>query len=829
MLHQYNFHRENISSTESWDSRARNMESQSHLLTHAELKRRGITRYDAEIIIANGLPLPDPIMPTLCSNHLQNKAAYDDMSENKCLRSTSLSTGSTRSLKSLSTPSPNILSGVSSKDPSPDENIGVKSVRSVACSRNSPCAKSNRCPIKRRSPRKRFCNTPESQEFVKPEKAEIKEERSSPGEGEVLHKLGLDSILPREASPQHAASVVQNIKMEPEDDPDNGYEYTDAELRSHNLCDFLDRSPRLKRHKGRKRGKRVHSVSSKTGNELSNDADSLPPLINPGESCPLDTKAKKPFFSPLRQHHSKCNLTEIPVRQSPRLHGGIQRPMYSDCHKELLSGRQRSKAAHLAQELNCLVAKASTFAQRLTNLMLESSVDAKGSSSSISSVCGDNASSRGSTDSSSHSYQDPPVLEPEPPIISPAGSRRSSLDSPDVFSGILPPPAKLTSLSSGLSSPVAAAVPPRRSRSVEEEHLSSHGRRRAGMRQLFPSLSSSGAVNNLLSPSSVIGRSRHDKTSEEDMLSKSDGYRYRRKRGCSPDIYDKPPLLKRDHIDTKNSDDSSFVSKKQQHTNCDKPSSINHQQSNCAYQKVNLIPCPQLEITARDDLHRQQTMNNELREGSPNHYHVGEDIYLKQTAAVPTERDCSYVSINNETKMNTCRRGKGPRGSKRRQPRLIFRMKKDPELKKLLKAESAHSPNLQFKWDDDSDCDIGSSSQSHSFGSTVQNHRADQSSLNRDQIAGPDTSYSDEISSQKQAVILQSQGSSKDLGPECEGVNLSSSQGLAAAPTSPSSSVNSSLSGHKISTRKRVRKVRLKMIDTSLNFDLVSPPLSPHK
>nr|KAG5692347.1 hypothetical protein BaRGS_033212 [Batillaria attramentaria] len=46
--------------SETWDSRARNMQSQAHLMTAAELKRRGITRYDAEIIIEQGLSLPSP-------------------------------------------------------------------------------------------------------------------------------------------------------------------------------------------------------------------------------------------------------------------------------------------------------------------------------------------------------------------------------------------------------------------------------------------------------------------------------------------------------------------------------------------------------------------------------------------------------------------------------------------------------------------------------------------------------------------------------------------------------------------------------------------------
>ena len=45
---------------ENWDVRASNIDKQAHLLTAAELKRRGITRYDAEIILASGIQLPEP-------------------------------------------------------------------------------------------------------------------------------------------------------------------------------------------------------------------------------------------------------------------------------------------------------------------------------------------------------------------------------------------------------------------------------------------------------------------------------------------------------------------------------------------------------------------------------------------------------------------------------------------------------------------------------------------------------------------------------------------------------------------------------------------------
>ena len=43
--------------------RSTNLEKQAHLLTATELKKRGITRYDAEILLAQGVKLPDPRAP----------------------------------------------------------------------------------------------------------------------------------------------------------------------------------------------------------------------------------------------------------------------------------------------------------------------------------------------------------------------------------------------------------------------------------------------------------------------------------------------------------------------------------------------------------------------------------------------------------------------------------------------------------------------------------------------------------------------------------------------------------------------------------------------
>jgi len=49
-----------LSIVESWDKRESNLKKRGHLLTAAELKRRGITRYDAEMLLSQGFSLPEP-------------------------------------------------------------------------------------------------------------------------------------------------------------------------------------------------------------------------------------------------------------------------------------------------------------------------------------------------------------------------------------------------------------------------------------------------------------------------------------------------------------------------------------------------------------------------------------------------------------------------------------------------------------------------------------------------------------------------------------------------------------------------------------------------
>ncbi|CAL1546085.1 unnamed protein product [Lymnaea stagnalis] len=168
-----------------------------------------------------------------------------------------------------------------------------------------------------------------------------------------------------------------------------------------------------------------------------------------------------------------------------------------------------------------------------------------------------------------------------------------------------------------------------------------------------------------------------------------------------------------------------------------------------------------------------------------NHYHVREDVYLKQGSKMDIDENRSQV--------RSCR-----------QPKIIFRMKRDPELKKQIRAENANSTNsnLQFKWEDDSDGDPGFSPP----------HRGACITPSRDHKAMGASSGGASCSSNVSAT-------SKNIF-ETMGLKHSVSVEHNSEPIVPPS---------KVSPLKKVRKVRLKMIDTSLHFDLISPSASPPK
>lgn len=94
-----------------------NLKKQAHLLSKAELKRRGITRYDAEILLAQGISLPEPKvnlggkLPSPVTKNQTVKVSELRLSPRKHLSSQSylksLSAGSTQTLDRRTCKKPN--------------------------------------------------------------------------------------------------------------------------------------------------------------------------------------------------------------------------------------------------------------------------------------------------------------------------------------------------------------------------------------------------------------------------------------------------------------------------------------------------------------------------------------------------------------------------------------------------------------------------------------------------------------------------------------------------------------------------------------------------
>ncbi|KAH9496413.1 Histone-lysine N-methyltransferase kmt5b [Bulinus truncatus] len=621
---QPNFSGVVVTPNESWDSRAKNIESQSHLLTPAELKKRGITRYDAEIIISNGLPLPDPSARDQTANSQSSL-------ETKYLRSSTISSARNE-VDKLSQPS-NQQFQTSNKSICGNKRKGAR--KKLALSKYKVEQSKGTSNIKQEPPDYQDYDSVSQNDFIDaPAKKEKTSDFANIPNKKVKHELGGDTVA------------------------DDGYEYTDAELQSHNLSDFLDNSPSLKKHKVKNISKVLSHARLKDRRTVDSSSCCQPPLL-PLESHPFSPKSKE-HFSTLKP---QTKPSAVPVRQSPRLRGG-QHKLLSD-NKTYISGKHE-RAVNLAKELNSLVAKASTFAQRLSDLVLETSL----------------------TDST-QTYQDPPILEPEAPIISPSVSRRSSEDSMDnIFTNMLETAAPELHLSH------------RRSKSVDED------------------LSDSGFGKSL-------GFHNPSKRSKDFMP--SEGFRYRRTN--STDEFGKPPLLLRDHYDLNQS-----------------------------------------EVKARNDLRSFSVINHLTHPYQP--HQKDEDLFLKR---------------GNKESKNV----RKPQGRNSRQPKIIFRMKRDPELKKQIRAENAQCPNsnLQFKWDDDSD---------------------------------GDPSFSPSYKSSRDLKTLGQSNSAS-------GKNIFEAFGLKRG-RSPGHSLDSlDNQPHKESSLRKVRKVRLKMIDTSLHFDLISPSASPTK
>lgn len=519
-------------------------------------------------------------------------------------------------------------------------------------------------PVKRRcSPRINFSVNSNNKAFDSLD-IKIKQEPKEEDGDDIFHKSLLEEEKSDLSSQKETCIPEKKVKFEPNDSDTTSdkHEYTDAELRSHNLCDFLDNSPRIKQPLRRRRAKR------KVGKKHSKEklCDALPPLIsmkddmNPGGDFSLQQHNLKKCDSGVGGSRGQVHFqTHGFVRQSPRLRRG--KSSFSDSD---MFFSDKHEAVHLAQELNCLVAKASTFAQKLTDLVMESSMSTE----------------------PIHQYQDPPVLEPEAPIISPSSSRRSSEESHDIFSDFL------------TSSAPASRFPRARSKSFEEDAPD-------------------------YKPATMFRR----KLRGSSFLSMSDDFNNLRRN--KEDNYGRAPLLQRD-LFVQSEDCWPLKSNKE---------------------KVTVIP--------RDSISNQRTT----------HLPAGENIFLKT----------NYQTLSDENLHQNQSSG----NKKSRQPKLIFRMKKDPELKKQIKAQSSSVENscVQFVWDDDSDPD------STGFSPT-------------------------------RSGIRRRFSQRKDLIENVDSSSVSDSCQNSESQLSSSSTPNTE------SSLRKVRKVRLKMIDTSLHFDLVSSP-----
>ena len=520
------------------------------------------------------------------------------------------------------------------------------------------------------------------------------------------------------SSVKSSLSKRKKIKAEIKDEEvDGGAEFTDAELRSHNLSDFLDSSPRIKDQS---------SLISPSGKKVDNNiiipviSDMLPPLINMKEEplCSFPPPQASPPLSPCvtpvkHQHHHAPLSSSTPIRQSPRLHQGSLQLHHQRQHllsessskhsqqqqQPVFSGQEREKAVHLAKELNSLLANASQTAQRLTDLVMENSL--------------------AEDSSSDRRYQDgPPILEPELPIISPTVSRRLSSgeggatdNDNNIFTNIF-----------GAAAGEYSSQFQRRTMSVDE------------------------TSDYLGKPLSLLARVKD----ENELCSNSDGFRCSRRRN-STEEFGRPPLLKKDFgVDVNNSAFS-------------------------------------------DPLLQEE----EKPFHSPKHFHVGEDIYLKSPTRSQTSSKRSSSSAS--------------RRNLRRQPKLIFRMKPDPELKKQLREERplCRDANLQFKWDDDSDVELG---RSPTYSAPPQMIGGD---------FGRSPSHHGNSSSSSGVVTPRGKDHGELHQHQTEGDTV---DGVVAAPHSLSNSSNSTT---KSNPHRKVRKVRLKMFDTQVHFDLVSPCMSP--
>ncbi|XP_071099380.1 histone-lysine N-methyltransferase KMT5B-A-like [Haliotis cracherodii] len=344
-------------STENWDYRAKNLDSHAHLLKAAELKRRGITRYDAEIILAQGLSLPEPKvvlerdLPFKLNNSNAVKMDLElpptrDLRSSPCKNKLRNSQNICKSsVKKMADRMPSLKNVKKEKDICTDESVNrlpPKLPKQEMCSLNTPCN-----PKRQRKKRRRFY-TQRKRYPVKSGK-EAEEEECDDGIHCVASRVKLEPGLEVDTNSNCNLDIpdVRTIKREPEDlpEPDAVFEddkdpfqfsdddslHIDLEPRPGLRKSSRQTSPSSAEHR-KLRSKTVDS------NHLASECDEIPGTNT--EKCDFSdlynhTSTKVPRIAELENgklrpdtfefspkgNRNKNRLPNPPVRQSPRLRG----------------------------------------------------------------------------------------------------------------------------------------------------------------------------------------------------------------------------------------------------------------------------------------------------------------------------------------------------------------------------------------------------------------------------------------------------------------------------------------------------------------------------
>ncbi|XP_041365949.1 uncharacterized protein LOC121380962 [Gigantopelta aegis] len=339
-------------SSENWDYRAKNLENQAHLLTAAELKKRGITRYDAEIILSQGLSLPDP--KVLVEREIT-------LNMDKHLSSVNLGRSNPIRRASHISNSPYGRNGSSSEDNAKAKHLSQLCAGKIGSSpvKKEVCGALNRCVVRNsRRKRKRFFSKVRTKNQCRTTHAQCDSpsvEDASDLESEENVKVDLFSMQSHEpinntnhrkrklcdphlgVSPKYAGVTVKlepgltcsdehrsKTMYDPFDiqslDDNNDFQFVGRFSPSRNLC-RAQFSPCQDRNN-------YNNLMSESKEDQSSK---MPPPLEPISPEPC----RNTLSTPLSPRSRKCPLPMSPLRQSPRLRG--LRPDGKSVHLDLLS------------------------------------------------------------------------------------------------------------------------------------------------------------------------------------------------------------------------------------------------------------------------------------------------------------------------------------------------------------------------------------------------------------------------------------------------------------------------------------------------------------